>query len=158
SHLVQIWAVRAGAQVIRAADLADAGLVAPGPVAIEDGDSVSGGRDGAAPAALFERGTPLLLTGPAPPAAWPVGLADLASRYRALLAFDLGAPDDALLTSLAVKLFDDRQRGGPEALIQRRIASLERQPGAIRDFVARADAHALAGKRPVNLGLIRELL
>ncbi|MBA2588327.1 MAG: hypothetical protein H0U98_06845, partial [Alphaproteobacteria bacterium] len=35
---------------------------------------------------------------------------------------------------------------------------LERSPGAIRDFVAQADAAALTAKRPVNLSLIRDLL
>jgi hypothetical protein len=38
------------------------------------------------------------------------------------------------------------------------LKSLERSPEAIRDFVDRADAQALAEARPVNLGLIRELL
>jgi hypothetical protein len=38
------------------------------------------------------------------------------------------------------------------------IRSLERSPAAIRDFVARADALALAEKRPINISLIKELL
>jgi hypothetical protein len=38
------------------------------------------------------------------------------------------------------------------------VLSLERSPSAIRDFVAHADATALAEKRPVTVGLIRELL
>jgi hypothetical protein len=38
------------------------------------------------------------------------------------------------------------------------IVSLERSPSAIRDFVARADARALAEKRAVTTALIRELL
>ena len=80
------------------------------------------------------------------------------SRSRALLAFDLWAPDDALLMGLAVKLFADRQLQVPESVISHMIASLERSPGAIRDFVARADAVALAEKKPINLGLIKGLL
>jgi hypothetical protein len=40
----------------------------------------------------------------------------------------------------------------------RMVTSLERAPGAIREFVAMADARALAEKRPVNTGLIRQLL
>jgi chromosomal replication initiation ATPase DnaA len=157
SHLVQIWAQRTGAQVVTAAALAGTGP-ACGAVAVEDIADAPDFTHEAALFNLFERGEPLLLTGRVLPAAWPVRLPDLASRYAALLAFDLGAPDDALLTSLAVKLFDDRQLAVPEAVIQRMIASLERRPGAIRDFVARADARALAEKRPVNLGLIRDLL
>jgi chromosomal replication initiation ATPase DnaA len=85
-------------------------------------------------------------------------LPDLVSRLRALLAFDLWAPDDALLMGLAVKLFADRQLSVPESVVAHMIRSLDRSPGAIRDFVAQADAVALAEKRPVNLSLIKELL
>jgi chromosomal replication initiation ATPase DnaA len=99
----------------------------------------------------LERGAPLLLTARTPPVAWTATLPDLVSRYRAMLAFDLGEPDDALLSA-------DRQLVVPQPVIRRIIESLERSPAAIRDFVARADAQALSEKRPINLGLIRELL
>jgi hypothetical protein len=46
----------------------------------------------------------------------------------------------------------------PESVVSHMIASLERSPGAIRDFIARADAAALAEKRPINLSLIKSLL
>jgi chromosomal replication initiation ATPase DnaA len=112
--------------------------------------------------ALLERGAPLLLTSQLPAAEWPqafdLALPDLASRLRALLAFPLWAPDDALLMGLAVKLFADRQLQVPESVVAHMIRSLDRSPGAIRDFVARADAVALAEKRPINLNLIKELL
>ena len=155
SHLVQIWAALSGAAVIAAAALAD---VPEGPVAVEDVDAATGEGQERALFALFERGTPLLLTGRAPPATWAVGLPDLASRYRAALAFDLGAPDDALLAGLAAKLFADRQLTVPEAVIRLMIERLARSPEAIRDFVAAADARALSEKRPINQGLIREML
>jgi chromosomal replication initiation ATPase DnaA len=155
SHLVQIWAQAANATVLRAADLIEA---PDGAVAVEDVDAAPGHAHERALFALFERDTPLLLTGRTPPAAWAVALPDLASRYRALLAFDLGAPDDALLAGLAAKLFADRQLAVPEAVIRAMIARLDRDPAAIRDFVAQADARALSEKRPVNLALIRELM
>ena len=85
-------------------------------------------------------------------------LPDLVSRSRALLGFALWAPDDALLMGLAVKLFADRQLVVPESVVSHMIRSLERSPGAVRDFVARADAAALADKRPINLSLIKDLL
>ena len=155
SHLVQIWAALAGAVVIAAADLADA---PDGPVAVEDVDSAPGDGHERALFALFARGTPLLLTARTPPSTWAVGLPDLASRYRAVLAFDLGAPDDALLAGLAAKLFADRQLTVPDAVIRLMIERLARSPEAIRDFVAAADAQALSEKRPINQGLIREML
>jgi chromosomal replication initiation ATPase DnaA len=155
SHLVRIWAQQAGAAIISAADLRDA---PDGPVAVEDIDAATGQNHERALFALFERGTPLLLTGRTSPATWAVGLPDLASRYRALVDFDLGAPDDTLLARLAGKLFADRQLVVPEGVIRTMIARLDRNPAAIRDFVAEADARALSEKRPINLGLIRELL
>jgi hypothetical protein len=38
------------------------------------------------------------------------------------------------------------------------LRSTERSPAAVRDFVARADAHALALKRPITVQLVGELL
>lgn len=157
SHLAAIWAERAGAQIRDAAALQSD--VPGGALVIEN---VRAGVPEAPLFALLERGSPLLLTSHVPPADWPkafdLQLPDLVSRTRALLGFDLWAPDDALLMGLAVKLFADRQLQVPENVVEHMIASLERSPGAIRDFVARADAAALAAKKPVNLSLIKGLL
>jgi chromosomal replication initiation ATPase DnaA len=157
SHLAAVWADAAGATVLEAAQL-DAG-VPDGPLVIEN---VAQGVAEAPLFALLERGAPLLLTAHLPPSEWPakLGLAlpDLVSRVRALLAFALWAPDDALLMGLAVKLFADRQVQVPENVVAHMIRSLERSPAAIRDFVARADAVALAEKRPINISLIKDLL
>jgi chromosomal replication initiation ATPase DnaA len=157
SHLASIWAAQAGASILGATALV---LTEPplGSLVVEDVDAILGGAQEAKLFALFERGAPLLLTARTPPVAWTATLPDLLSRYRAMLAFGLGEPDDALLSGLAVKLFADRQLVVPQTVIRRIIESLERSPAAIRDFVARADAQALSEKRPINLGLIRELL
>ena len=155
SHLVQIWAALSGARVIAAAELRQA---PDGAVAVEDVDAAPGSAHEPALFALFERGAPLLLTGRTPPRQWRAALPDLASRYRAALGFDLGAPDDALLAKLAAKLFADRQLAVPDAVIRLMIERLARSPEAIRDFVAAADARALSEKRPINQGLIRDLL
>jgi chromosomal replication initiation ATPase DnaA len=153
SHLAAVWAGKANAQVIKATSLESG--VPDGALVIEN---VGPGVAEAPLFALLERGAPLLLTTQTQPASWPVALPDLVSRTRALLAFDLWAPDDALLMGLAVKLFADRQLSVPESVVAHMIASLERSPGAIRDFVARADARALQQKKPVNLSLIKDLL
>ena len=157
SHLAAVWADKAGATVLEAAQL-ESGIPA-GPLVVEN---VTAGVAEAPLFALLERGTPLLLTAQLPPAEWPekfaLALPDLVSRVRALLAFALWAPDDALLMGLAVKLFADRQVQVPENVVTHMIRSLERSPVAIRDFVAHADAVALAEKRPINISLIRDLL
>jgi chromosomal replication initiation ATPase DnaA len=153
SHLAAVWAGKAGAKIIEAKDLGTA--LPQGALVVEN---VSAGVPEAPLFALLERRAPLLLTAQMSPAQWPVALPDLVSRTRALLAFDLWAPDDALLMGLAVKLFADRQLAVPESVVVHMIRSLERSPGAIRDFVAQADAAALAAKRPINLSLIKDLL
>lgn len=162
SHLVTAWAAAANAKVLTGSALNLETIATLGPrdaIAVEDVDSAlpSDLRDRAI-FALFERGTPFLLTGREPAASWPTVLPDLASRFGAMLSFPLWAPDDALLAAIARKLFTDRQLQVPEAVISQMIVSLERSPAAIRDFVARADARALAEKRPVTTALIRDLL
>ncbi len=124
-------------------------------VAVED---VTPGMDEDALFALFQHLGPLLLTGREPPAAWKATLPDLASRFGSLLAFPLWAPDDALLTALTRKLFTDRQLAVPDPVIMRILRSVERSPAAVRDFVARTDARALAEKRPITAQLVGELL
>jgi chromosomal replication initiation ATPase DnaA len=153
SHLAAVWAQKAGAHVIEAVALETG--IPDGPLVVEN---IAAGVAEAPLFALLERGAPLLLTSQVPPDAWRMVLPDLVSRTNALLAFALWAPDDALLMGLAVKLFADRQLSVPESVVSHMIASLERSPGAIRDFVARADTLALAQKKPINLSLIKGLL
>ena len=157
SHLAAVWARASGASILEAAELK--GGIPDGPLVVEN---IAAGVAEPPLFALLERGAPLLLTAQVPPADWPqafdLTLPDLISRVRALLAFPLWAPDDALLMSLAVKLFADRQLQVPENVVAHMIRSLERSPEAIRDFVARADAAALAAKRPINSSLINDLL
>jgi len=165
SHLLAVWKERSQAQIVSAAELSGRALARLDPslpVAVEDVDSapVNPARDDAI-FALLERATlqaPVLLTGRESPQQWAATLPDLASRFSALLAFALWAPDDALLAAIARKLFNDRQLTVPDAVIVRMVQSLERSPSAIRDFVDRADAKALAEARPVNLALVREML
>ena len=156
SHLAGAWAKAAGAEIHAARALDTATPVEPGiAVVLEDLDR---GFDDDALFALFNRPGPLLLTAAEPPAAWPARLPDLKSRFAALLAFPLWAPDEALLTQLTRKLFTDRQLAVPDPVIMRILRSVERSPAAIRDFVARADARALAEKRPVSVALVGDLL
>ena len=165
SHLIAVWQERSHAQSLKCNELCEdeiAALDLQRPIAIEDVDVAgpSAGRDEAL-FALLERaqlGVHILLTGREPPQAWGTAMPDLGSRFSALLAFPLWQPDDALMEALARKLFTDRQLEVADSVIMRMIRSLERSPAAIRDFIAEADAKALAEKRPVSLGLIRELL
>jgi len=155
THLARIWAARAGATL---ADARELNAPIAGAVVVENCDSVIGHVHEPFLFAMLERGTPLLLTGRDPPASWPVGLPDLASRFRALVAFELGSADEALLMALAVKLFSDRQVQVPEAVVTELVRQLERSPAAIRDFIQRADREAMSRQKPINLQLIRGLM
>jgi chromosomal replication initiation ATPase DnaA len=125
---------------------------------VENIDSAPGFAHEPALFAMLERGLPLLLTGRGAPSSWPVALPDLASRFGAMLAFELGAPDEALLMALAVKLFADRQVSVPESVVTHLVRTLERSPAALRDFISLADAKAMEEKKPVNLKLIQSLM
>jgi chromosomal replication initiation ATPase DnaA len=160
SHLAAIWQDMSGAHVIPASQVSLRGRRAP--IVIEDVDSATPtmARDSALFAILESaaRGAEVLLTGAEPPQFWPAVLPDLGSRFAALVTFPLWALDETMLAALARKLFEDRQLAVPDVVIERMIHLLERSPGAVRDFVARADAAALARSRPINLALVRELI
>jgi chromosomal replication initiation ATPase DnaA len=160
SHLAAIWAERSNAQIVSSEALVDAPPDASRPIVVEDVDisAPSDARDAALFALLEHARAPILLTGHEPPAQWAASLPDLSSRFSALLAFGLWAPDDALLAAIARKLFNDRQLTVPDAVIARMVQSLERSPSAIRDFVAHADAKALSEGRAINPALVREML
>jgi chromosomal replication initiation ATPase DnaA len=100
----------------------------------------------------------VLLTGVEAPSAWPTVIPDLASRFSAALSLPLWQPDDEFLAGLARKLLDDRQVSVPPPVIQRIVRSLERTPGAIREFIAKADSRALSEARPISLSLVREMI
>lgn len=163
SHLASTW--KADPQFVAADALSGSALARVNrmhAVVVEGVGSTTTnpGRD-AAIFSLIESASPaapVLLTGHEPPAAWPVTLPDLASRYQAVLAFSLWAPDDDLLKALAHKLFADRQLAVPDAVVARMLNTLERSPGAIRDFVAKADGRSLAEKRPITTALIQDML
>jgi len=107
---------------------------------------------------IVEAGGSLLLTGRTPPARWPLALADLRSRLRALPAVAVLPPDDALLAALLVKLFADRQLRVATDLVHYLVGRLERSPDAARRAVAALDAGALAKGREITVPLAREVL
>ncbi len=160
SHLANAWAERVEAKILDARALDDdvATELRADAVVVDNVDAATpAGRDHAL-FVLLNRPCSILLIGREAPAVWPVLMPDLASRFRALLAFPLWAPDDALLAALARKLFADRQLRVPENVIARMVVLVERSPASIREFVERLDREALAQGREINLTLVRELL
>lgn len=155
THLARIWATRSQAVLADARTLREP---VAGPAVVENCDGADTPGHEPALFAMLERGAPLLLTGRSAPSQWRVEMPDLTSRFRALIAFALGEPDETLLMALAVKLFADRQVVVPEAVVVRLVQGLERSPAAIHAFIARLDATALSRQKPINLQLVRELM
>ncbi len=154
SHLVNVWRGRSGARVIPA-DAIDEDVVnglEGGPLAVEDVDRFL--RDERALFHLMnlsrERGFDILLTARSLPGVWPIALEDLRSRLRSLPFAEIGAPDDALLRAVLVKLFDDRQLSAPPAVIDYLLRRMERSVAAAADLVDRMDKAALAERRRIT--------
>jgi chromosomal replication initiation ATPase DnaA len=164
THLTEVWREKAQARRIEAAALDNAdvpALVAARALIVED----LGVLSDTAERTLFhllnltaQDGAFLLLTARDAPGRLAIRLPDLASRLKALPHAVLGPPDDALLSGVLVKLFDDRQLRVPEALIPYLAARIERSVAAARDVVAALDRASLSGKRPITVPLAAEVL
>lgn len=167
THLASVFAARTAGRAIGRAALLDtppADLSAGGvPLILDDADAMMGAPE--AEQALFhllnhfapERGR-LLMTATVPPARWHVVLRDLSSRLNALPVATIGAPDDALMAALIVKLFADRQLQVGADVVPFMVARMERSFAAARALVAEVDARALAEGRAVTLALVRAVM
>jgi chromosomal replication initiation ATPase DnaA len=87
-----------------------------------------------------------------------VGLPDLVSRLKAASLAQLGAPDDALLRGVLVKLFSDRQIAVDEATISFMLSRMERSLAMARRLVAEIDARALEARAEVTRPFIAKIL
>jgi chromosomal replication initiation ATPase DnaA len=167
THLGQLWSARSGAEPVDPTrfDLEQAaGLIArTGAAWVDEADRFV--ADSGAEAVLLHlynllkaAGGSLLLTARTAPAAWPLGLPDLASRLKAAMVATIDAPDDTLLASVALKLFADRQLAVGEEVIAYLLTRGERSFAWIARMVDAIDRAALAAKRPVTTALVREIL
>jgi chromosomal replication initiation ATPase DnaA len=162
THLAHVWQGKARAVFIDPTALSVArvpALLGGAQAAIVDG------ADRANVEALLhlynlaaERGGHLLVVAREPPARWCIDLADLRSRLLAAPAAALAAPDDALLASVLVKQFNDRQLVVGEDVIAYLLAHMERSFAAARATVAALDRAALAAQRRVSLKLARAVI
>ncbi len=162
THLTHVWAGLSGARILAGSALTRAdvpALAALPALALEDADR------GTDETALFHllnlaqaEGTALLLTATRRPADWGTALPDLASRLGALPVSRLDPPDDALLSAVLVKLFDDRQLTIAPDVVAYLTPRIERSFDAARRIVAALDSAALSEKRPVTIPLARTVL
>jgi chromosomal replication initiation ATPase DnaA len=160
SHLASIWVAAAGARVISGRALSQSDLfpsLATGALVVEEAASAD-------ERSLFhlinlarEQDAFLLFTAHTAPTVWPVALADLASRLRAIPVVTLQAPDDALLRAVITKLAVDRQLNLDEGTVSYLSTHIERSFAAARAAVIALDEEALERGRTPNRAFAAEL-
>ncbi len=166
THMLHIWAERAGAALTDGASLAQAdpeALASQDRVAIDNAEAVA--SSATAQQSLFHlhnllaaRQGRLLLAARAPVRDWGLALPDLASRLQAATHVTLAPPDDTLLAAVLTKLFADRQIRVSDALIPFLLARMERSLAYAQTLVAQLDAEALARKKPVSRALAADVM
>ena len=160
SHLLHLWADQTGAVVLAGQTLVDLdGLPQHGCLAVDDADTIGD------EALLFhllntarDRRLRLLLSGRTAPSRWPVALADLSSRLRALTAVEIHQPDDDLLAALLMRLLADRQLSVAQSVQEWLLLRLPRSPSVLREVVARLDRASLTWHAPITRPLAARVL
>ncbi len=160
SHLAAVWAELCGATILSTDELT---AETDGHVVVEDVDRIAGKAE--VEEALFHlhnrvlgEGFSLLLSGQDVPQLWGLTLPDLASRVFAADVARLGAPDDALLTAVMVKLFDDRQLNVPPEVITYLTTRIDRSFLEAARMVARLDEASLRERKPITVKFAGRIL
>ena len=161
SHLAHLWRERSGGILVPGELLQRVlpnALVDSRAVAVDDAERAP------EPALLHlynccgEAGASLLVVARQAPASWPLALPDLASRLRASPTVSSAAPDDALLGSVLVKHFADRQVRVAPGTIAFLVRRMERSFAAAAALAERLDRMALGTGRPITIALARRVL
>ncbi|MCQ8277136.1 chromosomal replication initiator DnaA [Acetobacteraceae bacterium KSS8] len=166
THLLHVWAAEHEALLLPGTALRGFALPSrPGrpkrwrAIAVDDADEAT---DEAALLHLLnaaaEAGLPVLLTARAAPSRWSTGLADLASRLRAIHSVPIGQPDEAMLRILLLRLLVERQLVVAPSVVDWLLARLPRTAGAMRDAARALDEAALASGRRVTRALAAAVL
>jgi chromosomal replication initiation ATPase DnaA len=163
THLVRVWQALSGAQSLDPANL-DMGLIdclgEGTPLVAEDADRAAYDDN-----ALFhllnlarEKGLFVLITARSAPARWGASLPDLLSRLKAVPAVEIGAPDEALLRTVMLKHFADRQLDVDPKVLAFLALRIDRSLEAAAAAVEAVDRAALASGRKISRQLVIEAL
>jgi chromosomal replication initiation ATPase DnaA len=165
SHLLHIWAERTGARILTGQTLTDQivrdvdEMPRDGALALDEADTVA-----AEPLLLHllntarDRGLHILLSSRTAPSRWPVRLADLSSRLRAITAAEIRPPSDDLLAALLMHLLSDRQLTVAQSVQDWLLVRLPRSPEALRQAVAMLDHASLASGKAITRAFAAKLL
>lgn len=163
THLARVWQALSGAQALspetvamRFLDALDEGT----PLVVEDADRVAYDEK-----ALFhllnlarEKGLYVLITAESAPSWWGIALPDLKSRLNAVPAVEIGAPDEALIRTVLLKHFTDRQLNIDPKVLTYLALHVDRSLAAAAAAVAAVDRAALASGRKISRQLVIEAL
>jgi len=163
SHLAEVWARKAGAIMLRPADLDVDRLPALlGEARYVVLDNVDESLPGVPAFHLYnmivERRGALLVLSRTPVSRMSLHPADAKSRFAALPAVAISDPDDALISGIMDKLFRDRQLFVAEEVLAFLVGRMERSFSEARALVENIDAMSLAEGRRITLPLARRAL
>lgn len=163
THLVRVWQGRSGAVALDPAHLGIALLDRLGSgssIVVEDAD-----RAGYDEKTLFhllnlarEKRLFVLLTARVGPNRWDTGLADLTSRLSAVPVTQIGTPDEALLRTVMLKQFADRQLDIDPKVLEFLALRIDRSLEAAAAAVEAVDRAALRSGRKISRQLVAEAL
>jgi len=100
----------------------------------------------------------VLLTARSAPRSWPFSLPDLLSRLNAVPAVEIGPPDEALIRTVMLKHFADRQLDIDPKVLTYLALHVDRSLAAAEAAVAAVDRAALATARKISRQLVIETL
>jgi chromosomal replication initiation ATPase DnaA len=163
THLVRVWQERSGARALEPEnfDMAFIDSQPEGtPLVVEDAD-----RAGYDEKALFhllnlarEKRLFVLLTARENPSRWGTVLPDLLSRLNGVPVIDIGMPDEALLRTVMLKHFADRQLDIDPKVLEFLALRVERSFAAAAAAVETVDRAALASGRKITRQLVVDAL
>jgi len=104
------------------------------------------------------RRKPLLIIAGRPPPQWQVTLPDLRSRLAATPQVEIGAPDDALIGQLIIKLLGDRGIAAPLELADFLVPRIERSYVSVIMIVDILDRVMLSHHRRMTVPLAKRAL
>ena len=163
THLVRVWQGRSGAVALDTAHLGIAlldRLISGSTIVVEDADRATYDEK-----TLFhllnlarEKHFFVLVTARLGPNRWDTALPDLASRLSAVPVTEIGAPDEALLRTVMLKHFADRQLDIDPKTLEFLALQVDRSLEAAAAAVEAVDRAALASGRKITRQLVTEAL
>jgi len=163
THLARVWQALSGAQALAPETLVMSvldGLNEATPLVVEDANRIAYDEK-----ALFhllnlarEKRLYVLITAESAPSRWGLALPDLKSRLNGIPAVEISAPDEALIRTVLLKHFADRQLDIDPKVLTYLALHVDRSLAAAAAAVAAVDRAALASGRKISRQLVIEAL